>query len=198
MKKSQMHLKILQQKEKKFITISNMLSILRIILVIPITLLLLNNVESNKYWAFGLGLIAILTDKLDGEVARRLNEVTEFGKMIDPLADKIAVASVGIVLTILNLLPLWFVIIIAVRDVLILLGGFYLKSKKGIVPQSNLQGKIAAGVISIVLILAILNYSELNLVKDIFITISLVMLIISFHSYLIKFFNIFLGKETNI
>jgi len=193
-----MTIKDKSRNEIKIWTISNLLSIFRIILIIPISVLLLSGIESNRYWVFGLGIIAILTDKLDGELARRYNTVTEFGKILDPLADKIAVVTVGIILTIQNIIPLWFILVISLRDLLILLGGLYLKSKKNIVPQSNIQGKIAVAVISVVLILAILNIQQLNPIKDIFITISLVMLLISFHSYIHKFFNILSGKETNI
>lgn len=183
------------RKEKNIWTISNLLSILRIILVIPISILLLSGIESNRYWAFGLGLLAILTDKLDGALARKYDTVTEFGKIIDPIADKIAVVTVGVVLTIQHLLPLWFVIAIAARDLLILFAGLYLKLKKNIVPQSNMPGKIAVGVISVVLILAILNNEQLNPIKEIFITLSVVMLIWSFHNYVQKFFKILSGKE---
>jgi cardiolipin synthase len=187
-----------RQHEENIWTISNLLSVLRIILVIPISILLLSGIESNRYWAFGLGLIAILTDKLDGELARRFHTVTEFGKIIDPLADKIAVVSIGIILTIQHLLPLWFIIAIAARDIIILLAGLYLKFKKDIVPQSSMLGKIAVGVISIVLILAILNIQSLNQIKETFITASVVMLIVSFYTYLHKFLNILSGKETKI
>jgi cardiolipin synthase len=187
-----------RQHEENIWTISNLLSVLRIILVIPISILLLSGIESNRYWAFGLGLIAILTDKLDGELARRFHTVTEFGKIIDPLADKIAVVSIGIILTIQHLLPLWFIIAIAARDIIILLAGLYLKFKKDIVPQSSMPGKIAVGVISIVLILAILNIQSLNQIKETFITASVVMLIVSFYTYLHKFLNILSGKETKI
>jgi CDP-diacylglycerol--glycerol-3-phosphate 3-phosphatidyltransferase len=183
------------RKEKNIWTISNLLSILRILLVIPISILLLSGIESNRYWAFGLGLLAILTDKLDGMLARKFDTVTEFGKIIDPLADKIAVVAVGIVLTIQHLLPLWFVIAIATRDLLIVYAGLYLKLKKNIIPQSNMPGKIAVGVISVVLILAILNIEQLNPVKEVFIILSVVMLIWSFYNYVQKFFKTLSGKE---
>jgi CDP-diacylglycerol--glycerol-3-phosphate 3-phosphatidyltransferase len=182
-------------KEENIWTISNLLSIFRILLVIPIAVLLLSHVESNRYWAFGLGLVAVLTDKLDGELARRYHHVTEFGKIIDPLADKIAVVTIGAILTIQHLLPLWFVITIASRDILILLAGLYLKFKKNIVPQSNISGRITVCVISVVLIITILNIQQLNIVKEIFITVSVVMLIVSFYAYFQNFIDILTGKE---
>jgi CDP-diacylglycerol--glycerol-3-phosphate 3-phosphatidyltransferase len=182
--------------EENIWTISNLLSILRIILVIPISILLLSGIETNRYWAFGLGIVAILTDKLDGELARRYHHVTEFGKIIDPLADKIAVVAVAVILTIQHLIPLWFVIAIATRDVLILLAGLYLKLKKNFVPQSNLSGKAAVSVVSVVLITAMLNIQQLNQIKETFITLSVVMLIVSFYQYVQTFVNVLSGKET--
>ncbi len=68
-------------------------------------------------------MIAAITDILDGYLARKFNQVTEFGKIIDPLADKIAIGAIIIKLFIIGVIPLYYFFMIIVRDVLIFLGG---------------------------------------------------------------------------
>lgn len=96
-----------------------------------------------------------LSDLLDGYVARKLNQVSELGKIIDPLADKICVISIGIILLIQNIIPLWFVLVIVLRDILIFSGGIYLKYSKKIVPASNWIGKISVFIIGCTLLFSI-------------------------------------------
>jgi len=94
-----------------------------------------------------LGL-AVLTDKLDGDLARWLHCESEWGRILDPLADKIGVAAMGIALVVKGWIPLWFVVVLLLRDLLILVGGIILRSKTGQVVPSNMAGKWAVGVIA--------------------------------------------------
>jgi CDP-diacylglycerol--glycerol-3-phosphate 3-phosphatidyltransferase len=158
-------------------------------------MLLLSDELWTKYWACGLGLVAILTDKLDGTFARKFHEESEFGKIIDPLADKILVAVVAVVLTIQSIIPFWFVAVVIVRDILILSGGIYLKANQKVVLPSNIIGKIAVGVISVYLILSILNIEQLIVVSAVFLWISIFFLAISFFVYLNRFIKVILGKD---
>lgn len=106
---------------KSLLNISNILTFSRIILVIPYILLLFN----NNFICFLIALVILIvggfTDFLDGFFARLRNEVTEFGRFFDPLADKIFIISILISLLIYNnnLFPFWLVIIIIVRDFII-------------------------------------------------------------------------------
>lgn len=184
-----------QLTEQKIWTISNLLSFFRLLLTIPIALLLLNDEPWAKFWACGLGFVAILTDKLDGTLARKFHEESEFGKIIDPVADKILVAVVAVVLTIQSIIPFWFVAVVIVRDILILSGGIYLKANQKVVLPSNIIGKIAVGVISVYLILSILNIEQLIVVSTVFLWISIFFLAMSFFVYLNRFIKVILGKD---
>ena len=168
-------------------TISNLLSLSRIFLLAPITSLLILDDPNGRWPLLLLMAVAALTDALDGYFARRLNQVTEIGKVLDPLADKIAIGVVCTVLTSQGKLPVWFLAVVLVRDGLILAGGHHLKRKLKIVLQSNSVGKWAATVIAAYLILVVLNYKEWSILINIFLSISTVMLIWSFILYLQRF-----------
>lgn len=129
--------------------------------------------------------IAALTDKLDGVFARRYHEVTEWGKILDPLADKIAVAVAAIVLLKLDAISLWFVIAILARDLLIFAGGMYLKRRQGVVLQSNETGKWAVGIIALTLFLMVVGIR--SIVTDVLITATVILLIVSLSFYLVRF-----------
>jgi CDP-diacylglycerol--glycerol-3-phosphate 3-phosphatidyltransferase len=141
----------------RFLTASNLLSISRAILALPFAVVMLSSLPDKNLYGAIIMVVAAVTDKLDGVLARSLGQITEWGKILDPIADKIAVASVGIVLILLGRLPLWFVIVIVSRDLIILTGGIYLKRSKGIVLPSNEAGKWAVGIIALALFLALLG-----------------------------------------
>jgi len=102
-----------------------------------------------------------VTDLLDGYLARKLNQVSELGKIIDPVADKLVVCTIAIMMFISGLIPLWFIVIVVLRDVLILLFGLILKQKKKIVLMSNYPGKIAVFTIGLALAFSIFKETEL-------------------------------------
>ena len=99
----------------------NKLTILRVILIIPFVLcMLLPGVgTAGKYVAVAIFIFASLTDMLDGKIARKNNLVTNFGKFMDPLADKLLVSSAMICLTANNKLAAWIVIVIISREFII-------------------------------------------------------------------------------
>ena len=137
-----------------FWTVSNLLSFIRLLLAFPMAVLLMNN---NVTASIILGLVAIFTDLMDGYLARKLNQISEFGKIIDPLADKVMVGTIAICLVLNGQLPLWFVIAIVLRDILILVGGLYAQGKVGKIIPSNYVGKVTVIIVSAVLIGAILQ-----------------------------------------
>lgn len=99
-----------------------------------------------------IGGLAILSDYLDGYFARDREEITDLGKVLDPLADKIFFGTAAVIMILQGLIPQYLAFIIIGRDILIFLGGIYIKSKTGIVVASNMTGKIAVNVAAIVLI----------------------------------------------
>lgn len=134
--------------------ISNLLSIIRIILAIPTAYLLY--IEKIEY-ALIIGAIAAITDFFDGFLARRFNQITDLGKILDPVADKVFISIVGIALVIMRIMPLWFFIVILLRDVIILLGGLYTKKKIGLTLTSTFEGKVTFALILIVVLGLILD-----------------------------------------
>jgi len=168
-------------------TVSNMISISRIVLTIPIIYLLVQEGDTARWGALVLIAIAIITDSLDGIVARARNEITEEGKLLDPLADKIAVGAIVLVLAITGELPLWFVGIILGRDVLIVLAGIYIKSKYGVLFPSNNWGKWAVTVIAITVFIVLLPVEGLETITMIFKFLSVFMLAASTVSYTLRF-----------
>ena len=134
-------------------------------------------------------VVGALTDKYDGILARKYGQVTEWGKILDPVADKVAVAVVAIVLLVLGNIPVWFLVALLLRDVLIFFGGMYLKSRKGIVLQSNETGKWAVGIVSLTLFLMVLN-AQSGLV-DFFVWASVALLVLSFWMYVRRFRDVF-------
>src|ERR1700690_1959797 len=149
--------------DQRIWTISNGLSFLRILLVIPIAILLYQ--PADRMIAAGLVVFAALTDLFDGYLARKLNEVSEFGKIIDPLADKIAIAVVCLILTMQGKIPLWFFLIAIVRDIGIFLGGFYVRHKRGVILQSNTIGKWAVTSVAIFVLISIVDEPSLSVAR---------------------------------
>lgn len=168
-------------------TISNMISISRIVLTAPIVYLLLQEGDAARWWALVVIAIAILTDSLDGNVARARNEITEEGKVLDPLADKIAIGIIVSILAISGELPWWFVSIILVRDFLIILAGIYLKVRYGVFFPSNIWGKWAVTFIAFTIFFILLPLEGLEKVEEIMIMVCVIMLAISTISYTIRF-----------
>ncbi len=165
----------------KWLNISNSLSILRIVLVFPIAYLLSNN---NNIAAFIVALIAISTDFFDGYFARKLHQESELGKILDPLADKVLIAAIILTLLFKGIFPLWLVIVIIGRDLLILAGGLLISTKMKNVTPSNIYGKITMLILCLTVSVYIL---EIHILKDIFIILSTIFIAISFISYFLIF-----------
>lgn len=170
---------------KEIFTKSNLLSLFRLLLAIPFWLLL-DDFESNRYYVFALCLFAAITDMLDGYLARKFNEVTEFGKIIDPLADKVAMAAVVIKLYLIGEIPPMYFFLIVSRDVLIFIGGLIVSKILGRVLPSNMLGKIAVLNIGIVLLFILLGISKESLIFLLFYYSSIVLIFGSFAGYVIR------------
>lgn len=137
-----------------------------------------------RWPAFAVCVVAAITDVLDGQLARRHNEVSEFGKVIDPLADKVFVGTMVVVLLSLGMIPLWLVAIVLGRDLLILVGGLVIKRRTEVVLPSNYPGKAAVVSLSIALILVLLDIQ--GIVVDVFTWLSILLLTLSLVLYGIR------------
>ena len=170
---------------KEINTASNYLSLLRLLLAIPFWIML-DDFPSNRYLLLSLTLFASLTDIMDGYLARKMDQITEFGKIIDPLADKICIGVIITKLFLINQLPAYYFFMIICRDILIFLGGILLTKRLGNVLPSNMLGKITVLVIGIVIILIFLQVDRQSKYYISILGISLFLITVSFAGYVIR------------
>ncbi len=181
----------------------NKLTVFRMILIVPFVILLLGghagwgwfdaafgDIEAyTDYIALVIFVIASLTDMLDGKIARKYNLVTNFGKFMDPLADKLLVCSAMICLIDMDRIPAWIVIVIISREFII--SGFRLvASDNHVVIAASYWGKFKTTFQMIMVILMIANIQALNILTQIVMWIALALTIISLIDYIVKNKNV--------
>ena len=177
----------------------NKLTVARMIMVPFLVVFLLTGWggEANRYISLILFVAASITDWFDGYLARKNHLVTNFGKFMDPLADKLLVCSAMICMIELGRLPAWFVIIIIGREFII--SGFRLiAAENGIVIAANYWGKFKTVSQMIMIILLILHFDDISvfaLLEQIFIWISLALTVISLMTYIWQNRNVLSMQE---
>jgi CDP-diacylglycerol--glycerol-3-phosphate 3-phosphatidyltransferase len=167
-------------KIKEIFYISNVLSVSRVMLLIPVYYLLKLQTTTANYLAVLVMVIAAATDTFDGRLARRLNQVSDVGRILDPIADKICIAVTVILLVTTRDMPLWFFIFIIARDLAILIVGLFLALKVKVVVESNILGKVTVTALAVVVMAFTL---ELDQVKWFFLWSSVVLVAASSVSY---------------
>ncbi len=141
----------------------------------------------GNYIAVAIFVVASITDFLDGKIARKYSLVTNFGKFMDPLADKLLVSSALICLVALNKIPAWIVIVIIAREFII--SGFRLvAADNGVVIAASYWGKFKTAFQMVTVIVLILNIpgEVFAVVGTVLIYISLVLTVISLIDYIVK------------
>lgn len=170
----------------------NKLTILRIIMIPFFVLFMLLDGGANqtyRYIAAVIFIVASFTDLLDGKIARKYNLVTNFGKFMDPLADKLLVCSGLICFVGLGALPAWFVIIIISREFII--SGFRLvASDNGVVIAASYWGKFKTVSQMIMSVLLIVNIPALSILTAIFSVIALMLTVVSLIDYIAKNYRV--------
>ena len=186
----------------------NKLTVFRVILIVPFVLLLLGGyaqwgwftavfgtiLEYTDYIALALFIIASLTDLLDGKIARKYNLVTNFGKFMDPLADKLLVCAALICLIELQRIPAWIVIIIISREFII--SGFRLVAADNrVVIAANYWGKFKTTFQMIMVCLMIANIEALAFLTQIITWIAVLLTVVSRVDYVVKNKGVLLNGE---
>ncbi len=143
-----------QEVTNKIFTAANVISFVRLCLVPVFMVLLLGN---NNVAAAVVFAIAAGTDFLDGQVARRTNTVSKLGQLLDPTVDRLLMICAVVGLLVVSRLPMWVVVLVLCRDVLLLLGGAYLLKKWAVRVDVIFLGKIATTLLFIGLFGLILN-----------------------------------------
>ena len=167
----------------------NKLTIFRVILIpfFVVFLLLDPSNQTYRYIADAIFIIASLTDMLDGKIARKYNLVTNFGKFMDPLADKLLVSAAMICLIATGQLAAWIVIVIISREFII--SGFRLiASDNGIVIAASYWGKFKTvfQMIMIIVLIANIQMPFFTVLGTILIYVALVLTIVSLIDYIVK------------
>ena len=166
----------------------NRLTVLRVCMVpVFVVFMLWNGLGSSaKYVAAVIFILASMTDWLDGYLARKNNLVTDFGKFMDPLADKLLVCSAMICMIELDRLPAWVVIIIIGREFII--SGFRLiAAENGVVIAANYWGKFKTVSQMIMIILLIVDFGGFfAILTEVFIWLSVALTVISLLTYIMQ------------
>ena len=164
----------------------NKLTMFRVILIpFFIVFLLIPITPYDKWIALAIFVLASLTDLLDGKIARKYNLVTNFGKFMDPLADKLLVCSALICLIELDKIPSWMVIIIIAREFII--SGFRLvASDNGVVIAASYFGKFKTTFQMQAVCLMIADLPALHVVTQVVLWIAVILTVVSLIDYLVK------------
>ena len=166
----------------------NKLTVLRVLMIPFFVVFMLTDIGGScgKYISLALFALASLTDLLDGKIARKYNMVTNFGKFMDPLADKLLVCAALICLVSTDRLPAWIVIVIISREFII--SGFRLvASDNGVVIAASYWGKFKTTFQMLMIIVLLLDFGgAFDLLGQLLVWISLALTIISLVDYLIK------------
>lgn len=164
----------------------NKLTMFRVILIPFFVVFMLVDITAYDKWiALAIFIIASLTDLLDGKIARKYNLVTNFGKFMDPLADKLLVCSALICLVALSKIPAWIVIVIIAREFII--SGFRLiASDNGVVIAASYWGKFKTTFQMVMICLMIADIAAISLVTTIVMWVALVLTVVSLVDYLVK------------
>ena len=158
------------------LTVPNLLTLLRILLIPVLVAALLSGIESGDLLAAIIFVIASVTDALDGWIARRNKEVTTFGKLMDPLADKLLVTSALVSLVSLDRLQAWVAMVIIAREFAVT-GLRQLAMEHGEVIHASAWGKIkTAAQIAMVLALILVDDSPLWVDALVYATVAITIL----------------------
>ena len=170
----------------RFWTTPNVLSMLRLVLIMPLAWLIIS--DGPLLWIMIIVVLAIATDYFDGRIARWSNTESEWGKVLDPMADKLGGGMVVAALAIQGSIPLWFLLTLAIRDIVILVGGGIIRIKTGQIVASMWSGKVAVTAVAITALAALLRADAP--VLEFCLWTSAVLLVYSFLRYMVRFFSL--------
>ena len=185
--------KVMSSDPTKILTLANIISLGRAILAVPIIFTLRDT--SLGSITFVLILIAVLSDALDGWVARKAHEVTHFGKWIDPIADFVCIFAVVAYLTLIDRFPSWFFLFFLIRYIYIAIGAIYFLNHDHFVLSSNWWGKWGAGITSLAVLVHIWPWQAFPWLNEVTIYVATFLLVVSWILYTKTFYNFY--KEVN-
>lgn len=173
----------------------NKITLFRVIMIpFFVVFMVVPGIPYGHYIAAGIFIVAAISDLFDGLIARRNNLITNFGKFMDPLADKLLVSSALICFVELKLMPAWVVIVIIAREFII--SGFRLiASDNGVVIAASWWGKIKTNVQIVMSVMLIINLDNqfMNILEQVAIYLALLITVVSLIDYIVR--NVKVLKE---
>lgn len=175
---------------KDLMTIPNAISFIRILLITPFVAFFI----SRMYIAAAVTVaVSGLSDCIDGYIARRFHQESELGKILDPLADKLTLISVGICLIFIEPYVLPLMVIMVTKDILMIIGGTVIIQKGVIPPKSSWYGKVSTFLfyisVGVVVLMAVFNYVNKPLSVTL-LSVTAIFMIYSLVNYAVIFFKI--------
>ncbi len=170
--------------------LANKLTVFRVVLVPFYVFFMLTDFTAyNRYIALTIFVIATITDKLDGTIARKYNMITSFGKFMDPIADKLLVCSALVCLVSSGEIPAWMVIVIIARE-FIISGIRLIAAENGVAIAASWWGKIKTIAQMAMIIVILINADIFYILEQILIYVSLLLTVVSAIDYILKNKNV--------
>ncbi|MDZ7805859.1 MAG: CDP-alcohol phosphatidyltransferase family protein [Gracilimonas sp.] len=180
----------------RVMTWSNMISFSRILVAFPIVHLhYINNLQVTSTISI-LIFYGFISDYLDGLIARKTNTISEIGKMIDPVADKLCALVLFVYTVWIGWIPFWFLVLAMFRDISIMLGSYFIKSKYNKVAMAIMSGKISVNVLALYWI-SVFFFPEATNVHMFLMACSVSLMVISWIDYFNRYRLIMRGAKFN-
>lgn len=176
-------------------SVPNMLSIFRLILVPVFAVVFFSDRQDAYVFAAFVYAIACLTDVLDGIIARRFNQITRLGRVLDPLADKLMGLTVLACITIEGIIPIWSIIIIFIKEGLLGIGALLMYNRTDDVMPSDKFGKAATACFFVVCVILMLFPAIPHLAATIMISVPTAIAVLALLHYLKLFLQIIKGSK---
>lgn len=180
----------------EIVTASNIVSLSRLLAAVPIITLTQMNGGVPTIWVTTLIAYAILSDYLDGMLARRTGHVSELGKVLDPVADKLLALALFVYVWWLDRVPDWFMIAAIIRDLLILAGSSAIRRRTGKVAMAVLSGKISVNILAVYWI-ALFYFPDVSRIHQPLLTFCVIVMAYSLGEYMRRTIHILNGAEFN-
>lgn len=177
-------------------TWSNLISFSRVLVVWPIIYLHIQNYEQVNGPIFLLIVYGVASDYLDGLVARWKNEISELGKILDPVADKLMAFFLFLYTVMLGWIPVWYFVIGVIRDLCIMAGSLIIKKRSGKVAMSIMSGKVSVNIMALYWI-SVFFFREATTLQNWLMYLSVAFMIYSLIKYIIRFKKILNGANFN-
>lgn len=184
-------------KKNEYFTIPNLMGYFRILLI-PVFLYLYYHAETTKEYvtAFIALAISFLTDFFDGKIARKFNMVTDFGKILDPIADKLTQCAMAVAITFHFQTMIPFLIIFVCREIYMGLMGLYIMKKYNIISGAQMYGKVCTAIMDVGIFFLLLFYNMPIKIANIIILIMVIMMFYAWIRYIM--FHMGILKEHRI